>query len=158
MKKESEKRKEILEKHGYRFNQERDFWWNRATKKIFSELYVSDLKNEENLIKNIEETKTYFGEWQWYCNKIPSEKVKKDILETITPKEKSKEKPKVKRIFENCANHLINGICDPRVIKAISWHEVLEFTETPLSPGDEKIDEICSQCEHFVEKNKEDKT
>lgn len=84
MQKDIDKKEEILRGHGFYLDNNGEFWFNRAIRKIFSKIYVDD-HNEECLIKNIGETKQYFGEWQWYCNEEPSEEAKKDILKSITP-------------------------------------------------------------------------
>jgi len=82
MQKDIEKKKAILEEHGFYYDHKKELWFNRALRKIFSEIYVDD-HDEKYLIKDIEETKEHFGEWQWYCNEEPSEEVKKDILNQL---------------------------------------------------------------------------
>lgn len=84
MQKDIDKKEEMLREHGFYFNHNRRFWHNRSLKKVFSEVYVDD-HDEGCLIKNIKEAKKYLGEWQWYCNKEPSEEEKRDILKSITP-------------------------------------------------------------------------
>lgn len=81
MRKDIAKKEELLKKSGFHFNHNRRFWYNRALRKIFSKIYIQDDDHDEEcLIKNIGETKQYFGEWQWYCNKEPSEEEKKTFL------------------------------------------------------------------------------
>ena len=77
----SKKKKEILENANYAFMFKRDIYFNRKDKKIFSLEAIED--NDPNwLIEKINVLEND-GEWRFFFNNAPSEKLKKEILKEL---------------------------------------------------------------------------
>ena len=73
-------KKDILREADYRYNFDRDIYFNRKAKKAFSLEFVDD-KREEELVQRIQEPNDS-TEWKFYFNTAPSEGVKR-ILEQV---------------------------------------------------------------------------
>jgi hypothetical protein len=73
-------KKDILREADYRYNFDRDIYFNRKAKKAFSLEFVDD-KSEAVLRQRILEP-TNGSEWRFYFNSDPSEGVKR-ILEGV---------------------------------------------------------------------------
>ena len=73
-------KKDILKEADYRYNFDRDIYFNRKAKKAFSLEFVDD-KSEAVLRQSIQEP-TDGSEWKFYFNSGPSEGVKR-ILESV---------------------------------------------------------------------------
>ncbi len=77
----SQWKKEILENASYVFIFKRDIYFNRKDKKIFSLEAIED--NDPNwLIEKINDSEND-GEWRFFFNNHPSEKLKKEILKGL---------------------------------------------------------------------------
>jgi hypothetical protein len=70
-------KKDILKEADYRYNFDRDMYFNRATKKAFSLEFVDD-HSEEDLQRRIRESTNSAG-WTIYFNSEPSESVKREL-------------------------------------------------------------------------------
>ena len=70
-------KKDILKEADYRYNFDRDIYFNRKAKKAFSLEFVDD-KPEEELVRRIRESTSSAG-WTFYFNSIPSEGVKREL-------------------------------------------------------------------------------
>ena len=70
-------KKDILKEADYRYNFDRDIYFNRKAKKAFSLEFVDD-KPEEELVRRIGET-TGSTSWTFYFNSAPSEGVKREL-------------------------------------------------------------------------------
>ncbi len=68
---------QILERAGYKYNFDREVYFNREAKKVFSVNFIED-KNEEQLeeciVNNTGET-----DWQFFFNSEPSKAVKQEL-------------------------------------------------------------------------------
>ena len=73
-------KKDILREAEYRYNFDRDIYFNRKAKKAFSLEFVDD-KPESELRQRIQEPTDGSG-WKFYFNHDPSEGVKR-ILEQV---------------------------------------------------------------------------
>jgi hypothetical protein len=73
-------KQDILREADYRYNFDRDIYFNRKTKKAFSLEFVDD-KREEELLQSIQEPNDGSG-WKFYFNTDPSAGVKR-ILEQV---------------------------------------------------------------------------
>jgi hypothetical protein len=73
-------KKDILREANYRYNFDRDIYFNRKAKKAFSLEFVDD-KSEEVLRQSIQEP-TDGSAWKFYFNSDPSEGVKR-VLEQV---------------------------------------------------------------------------
>ena len=73
-------KKDILREADYRYNFDRDIYFNRKAKKAFSLEFVDD-KPEEELAQRIRESTDSTG-WTFYFNSPPSESVKR-VLERV---------------------------------------------------------------------------
>lgn len=76
----SSAKSEILKKEGYRYHFLRGLYYNRHTKKIFSEEAVDD-NPEEWLKDKISEENKY--EWMFYFNTVPTAEQLNEILQDI---------------------------------------------------------------------------
>lgn len=70
-------KKDVLLKADYRYNFDRDIYFNRKVKKAFSLEFVDD-KPEEEILRRIGEN-TNGGGWTFYFNSPPSEGVKREL-------------------------------------------------------------------------------
>ena len=70
-------KKDILLQANYRYNFDRDIYFNRQDKKAFSIEFVED-HSEDDLIRSIGES-TLGKEWKFYFNSGPSESVKREL-------------------------------------------------------------------------------
>jgi hypothetical protein len=70
-------KKDILRQANYRYNFDRDLYYNRQAKKAFSIEFVDDNK-EEMLDRCINENTNGNG-WRFYFNSRPSEAVKREL-------------------------------------------------------------------------------
>jgi hypothetical protein len=68
---------DILKEADYRYNFDRDIYFNRKAKKAFSLEFVDDHREEE-LRKHIQE-RTDGNGWEFYFNVAPSEGVKREL-------------------------------------------------------------------------------
>ena len=73
-------KKEILRNANYRYNFDRDVYFNQVTKKAFSLEFVED-HAEEEITRKIEENTEGHG-WRFYFNSEPSDGVKR-VLESV---------------------------------------------------------------------------
>jgi ATP-dependent RNA circularization protein (DNA/RNA ligase family) len=74
---EGEMKKDILLAANYRYNFDRDVYFNRAVKKAFSLEFVED-HSEDELKKSLGESTASNG-WKFYFNSVPSENVKREL-------------------------------------------------------------------------------
>lgn len=70
-------KKDILLEANYRYNFDRDIYFNRAAKKAFSLEFVDD-KSEDELRQRIGENTDGSG-WKFYSNSQLSESVKREL-------------------------------------------------------------------------------
>jgi hypothetical protein len=70
-------KKDILWGADYRYNFDRDIYFNRKAKKAFSLEFVDD-KSEEEIRKRIGENTESAG-WTFYFNSIPSDSVRQEL-------------------------------------------------------------------------------
>jgi len=70
-------KKDILKEAEYRYNFDRDIYFNRNAKKAFSLEFVDDTPEEE-LTRRVREN-TVSTEWTFYFNSPPSEAVKREL-------------------------------------------------------------------------------
>lgn len=73
-------KRDILRQANYRYNFDRDVYFNPAAKKAFSLEFVDD-KDEDEILRRIEED-TGGRQWRFYFNIEPSEGVKR-VLESV---------------------------------------------------------------------------
>jgi len=73
-------KKDILRQANYRYNFDRDVYFNQAEKKAFSLEFVDD-HPEEEITRKIEEN-TDGQSWKFYFNSEPSDGVKR-VLESV---------------------------------------------------------------------------
>ena len=66
----------ILEGSGYVYNFDREIYFNRKAKKVFSVEFVED--NDEEKLEQCVRQETD-GEWQFYFNSPPAETVKREL-------------------------------------------------------------------------------
>jgi hypothetical protein len=71
----------ILDAAGYIYNFDREVYFNRSAKKIFSVDFIED-HNPSELERRIRE-KADAGKWRFYFNVPPSESVKRQIVEAL---------------------------------------------------------------------------
>ena len=76
-----QQKKQILENANYAYNFNRDIYYNRSDKKIFSLEAVED-KDPNWLNEKINEKKN-IDEWRFYFNDPPSDKIKFEILKEL---------------------------------------------------------------------------
>jgi hypothetical protein len=74
---EAKMKRDILLKANYRYNFDRDLYYNRKAKKAFSLEFVDD-RSEEELRRRIEEGTGGNG-WKFYFNSPPPEGVKREL-------------------------------------------------------------------------------
>ncbi len=70
-------KKEILWEANYRYNFDRDIYFNRKDRKAFSLEFVDD-KPEDEIRRRIRESTNESG-WTFYFNSPPSEGVKREL-------------------------------------------------------------------------------
>lgn len=70
-------KKDILREADYRYNFDRDIYFNRTVKKAFSLEFVDDTPEEE-LVRRIRE-RTSSNRWTFYFHSTPSEGVKREL-------------------------------------------------------------------------------
>jgi len=70
-------KKDILKEADYRYNFDRDIYFNRKAKKAFSLEFVDD-KPEEELVRRIRESPSGAG-WTFYFNSAPPEGVMREL-------------------------------------------------------------------------------
>jgi len=70
-------KKDMLREADYRYNFDRDIYFNRGTKKAFSLEFVDD-RDEKELAELIAANSTGNG-WTFYFNSGPSESVKREL-------------------------------------------------------------------------------
>jgi hypothetical protein len=70
-------KRDILLKANYRYNFDRDLYYNRQAKKAFSLEFVDD-RSEEELRRRIDEGTGGSG-WKFYFNSPPPEGVKREL-------------------------------------------------------------------------------
>jgi hypothetical protein len=70
-------KRDILKDAQYRYNFDRDIYFNRTARKAFSLEFVDD-RTEEELAKRIEEN-TDSSTWTFYFKSNPSEGVKQEL-------------------------------------------------------------------------------
>ncbi len=70
-------KKDMLRDADYRYNFDRDIYFNRRDKKVFSLEFVSDA-SEEELTRRMREATSASG-WTFYFNAVPSESVKREL-------------------------------------------------------------------------------
>ncbi len=70
-------KKDILLKANYRYNFDRDLFYNREVKKAFSIEFVDD-RSEEEIRRRVEEGTGGNG-WRFYFNSPPAEGVKREL-------------------------------------------------------------------------------
>ena len=77
----SKQKKEILEKANYHYHFSRSIYLNRDNKKIFSleAIEDNDLDWLNDKIKMVPTT----NDWMFFFNEVPSEKIKKEILQEL---------------------------------------------------------------------------
>jgi hypothetical protein len=75
-------KKDILLKANYRYNFDRDLFYNRKVKKAFSLEFVDD-QSEEEIRRRIEEGTGRNG-WKFYFNSPPSEGVKRELERVLS--------------------------------------------------------------------------
>jgi hypothetical protein len=68
---------QILQKAGYTYNFDREVYFNRRTKKVFSLEFIED-HSEGELKEHLDENKGAAG-WRFYFNSEPSAGVKREI-------------------------------------------------------------------------------
>jgi hypothetical protein len=78
---EANVKKDILFQANYRYNFDRDIYFNRAAKKAFSLEFVDD-KPEEEILRRIEECTNGKG-WTFYFNSEPPDGVKRVLEEVL---------------------------------------------------------------------------
>lgn len=71
----------ILDAGGYIYSFDRQVYFSRSAKKIFSVEFIAD-NDETKLEKSIRE-KADAGKWRFYFNVQPSESVKRQIVEAL---------------------------------------------------------------------------
>jgi hypothetical protein len=71
----------LLDAGGYVYNIDREVYFNRSAKKIFSVDFLEDHEGPE-IEQSINE-KTDAREWRFYFNSPPSELVKSQVLESL---------------------------------------------------------------------------
>lgn len=74
-------KKEILEEASYRYHFNRDIYFNRNKKKIFSLEAIED--NDPNWLIDRINMVTKSEEWCFFFNVDPSDKIKKEILKDL---------------------------------------------------------------------------
>jgi len=72
---------QILQDAGYIYSFDREVYFNRGTKKVFSVEFVED-HNEEELQRYFSENKDVM-EWCFYFNSAPSEAVKRELQSVL---------------------------------------------------------------------------
>jgi hypothetical protein len=70
-------KREMLLKANYRYNFDRDLYYNREARKAFSLEFVDD-RSEEELRRRIDEGTVANG-WKFYFNSPPPEGVKREL-------------------------------------------------------------------------------
>jgi hypothetical protein len=70
-------KRDTLRDADYRYNFDRDIYFNRKAKKAFSLEFVDD-KPEEELVRRIQES-TATDQWTFYFNSDPSEGVRREL-------------------------------------------------------------------------------
>ena len=77
----SEQKKQILKKANYKYDFNRDIYYNQHDKKAFSieaiEDHEPDWLNEKIVEKNVGD------EWSFYFNTNPSAKIKKELIKDL---------------------------------------------------------------------------
>ncbi len=73
---------EILRAANYIFNFDRQLYFNRDAKKAFSFPFLDD-HSEDEVLRSINE-RTDDSEWKFYFNFPPSERVKQEIVSTLS--------------------------------------------------------------------------
>lgn len=71
----------VLEAAGYRYNFDRQVYFNRAKRKLFSIEFIAD-NTETKLVQSMQEPSGP-EEWKFYFNVEPSEAVKREIQKAI---------------------------------------------------------------------------
>jgi hypothetical protein len=71
----------ILDTAGYIYNFDREVYFNRSAKKIFSVAFLEDHEGPE-IEQSINE-KSDAREWRFYFNSPPSESVKRQVVESL---------------------------------------------------------------------------
>jgi len=71
----------LLDAGGYVYNIDREVYFNRSAKKIFSVDFLEDHEGPE-IEQSINE-KTDAREWRFYFNSPPSESVKRQVVESL---------------------------------------------------------------------------
>jgi len=72
---------QILKKAGYAYSFDREIYFNRKTKKVFSVEFIED-HNENELQSRLNE-KIDGDEWYFYFNSPPSEAVKSELKRVL---------------------------------------------------------------------------
>lgn len=70
-------KRDVLLQADYRYNFDRDIYFNRKARKAFSLEFVDD-RPEEEILRHIREN-TSDAEWTFYFNSPPSEGVKREL-------------------------------------------------------------------------------
>ena len=71
----------LLDSGGYAYNFDRQVYFNRSAKKIFSVEFIAD-HNEAEIEQSIREN-TDARDWRFYFNSTPSESVKRQVVDSL---------------------------------------------------------------------------
>lgn len=74
-------KEEILKKEGFIYHFDREIYYNRPIKKIFTLEAIED--NSSGWLSNAISEENIANEWQFYFNEIPSEEIKNEILKEL---------------------------------------------------------------------------
>lgn len=72
---------QLLERAGYRYNFEREIYFNRQTKKVFSVDFIED-NDEDTLEKRIQEDNCE-ERWKFYFNSGPPPSVQRELEKVL---------------------------------------------------------------------------
>ena len=78
---DTRRKQEVLETAGYVYGFDREIYFNRAARKIFSVEFVEDHGTAELERRICEDTKG--EEWRFYFNAPPSDAVKRELERTL---------------------------------------------------------------------------
>lgn len=71
-------KKAILNQYNFKYNFNREIYFNRSLKKIFSLEAIED--NNTQWLTNCIKTENVDDQWKFYFNAEPSDKIKEEIL------------------------------------------------------------------------------
>ncbi len=76
-----QEKKQILEKANYKYNFNKDIYYNKSHKKAFSLEAIED--NEPEWLSGNINAEQDHDDWEFYFNTAPSDRIKKEIIKEL---------------------------------------------------------------------------